>query len=65
MLYKVVEKLWVEFFTCGIWNTFACGSRTPGAMDKWMFQADSAYRIGLKPTLHVVLIVVESGDRGE
>jgi hypothetical protein len=33
-------------------------------MDKWMLQADSAHQIGLKPTLHAFLIVVESGDTG-
>ena len=31
-------------------------------MDKWMLQADSVRDIGLKPILHV-LIVVENGDR--
>jgi hypothetical protein len=31
-------------------------------MVKRMVQADSAHQIGLKPTLHTVLIVVESGD---
>jgi hypothetical protein len=38
-------------FTCGIWDAFACSSRTTGAMDKWMSQADSTRDI------------VENGDR--
>jgi hypothetical protein len=33
-------------------------------MDKWMLQADLAHEIGLTPTLHAFLIVVQSGDRG-
>jgi len=33
-------------------------------MDKRRTQADSAHQIGLKPTLHAFLIVVESGDTG-
>jgi hypothetical protein len=45
------EKTLGGIFTCGIWDAFACSSRTTGAMDKWMSQADSARDI------------VENGDR--
>jgi hypothetical protein len=44
-------------------NVLACSTTTSGAMVKRMVQEDSAHQIGLKPTLHAVLIVVESGDR--
>src|SRR5271168_890711 len=43
---------------------FACTSTTSAPMDKWMLQAYLAHQTGLKPILHAVLIVVESGDRG-
>jgi hypothetical protein len=33
-------------------------------MDKRKPRVDSAHQTGLKPTLHAVLIVVESGDTG-
>jgi hypothetical protein len=33
-------------------------------MDKRRPQADSTHQTGLKPILHALLIVVESGDRG-
>ena len=51
-------------FANGIWNAFACGSSTTGAMDKWILQADLAHQVGLNLTFHAVLIVVESGDQG-
>ena len=33
-------------------------------MDEWMLQAYSAHQTGLKPILHAVLILVESGGSG-
>jgi hypothetical protein len=47
------------------WNVYACYSTTKSAIDKWIAQPDSTHQIGLEPTLHEVLIIVESGDRGE
>src|SRR5271154_6168160 len=43
---------------------FACTSTTSDPMDEWMQQAYSAHQTGLKPVLHAVLIVVESGGTG-
>src|SRR5271155_2405698 len=43
---------------------FACTSTTSDPMDEWMLQAYSAHQTGLKPILHAVLILVESGGRG-
>ena len=47
------------------WNVYACYSTTKSAIDKWMAQPDSTHQIGLEPTLYEVLIIVESGNRGE
>jgi hypothetical protein len=47
-----------------IWNGFACGSTPNGPIIKWIAQADPAHQIGLQPTLHAILIAVESGCRG-
>ena len=33
-------------------------------MDEWMLQAYSAHQTGLKPILHAVVILVESGGGG-
>jgi len=68
MLYKGVkiQPSLGGIFSCGIWMFLACGTTTRSAMVKQMVQADSAHQIGLKPTLHTILIVVESGDtRGQ
>ena len=51
-----------EFFT--LRPEFACTSTTSSPMDEWMLQAHSAHQTGLKPILHAVLILVESGGRG-
>jgi hypothetical protein len=58
------EKSWRNFCTSEIRNVFGCISTTIDPIDKRMAQADSAHQIGLKPTLHAFLIVVESGDTG-
>ena len=46
------------------WNDFASGSTPSGPMVKWMAKADPAHQIGLQPTLHAILISVESGGGG-
>jgi|SRR5271154_4797984 len=61
---KGENKSWRNFSLSEIGPDFACTSTTGSPMDKWMLQADSAYQIGLKPTLQGILIVVESGGRG-
>src|SRR6202451_664281 len=58
------EKSWRNFSPSEIEDVFACISTTIDSMDKRRTQADSAHQIGLKPTLHAFLIVVESGDTG-
>jgi len=57
-------KSWRNFSPSGIGDIFVCISTTIDPMDKRRAQADSAHQIGLKPTLHAFLIVVESGDTG-
>jgi hypothetical protein len=47
-----------------IWNGFACGSTPSGPMVKWIALADPAHQIGLQPTLHAILIEVESDGGG-
>jgi hypothetical protein len=42
----------------GLWH------KNQGTYEQTEATADSAHQTGLKPTLHAVLIVVESGDRG-
>jgi hypothetical protein len=64
MLYKVVEILWVEYLLAEFGTLLLMAPELQDLMDKWMLQADLAHQIGLGPTLHVVLIVVEIGDRG-
>ena len=58
------EDGWRNFSPSEIGDVFAFISTTIDPMNKQRPQADSAHRTGLKPTLHAILIVVESGDRG-
>src|ERR1700685_2359054 len=58
------EKSWRNFSPSEIGDVFACISTTIDSMDKRRAQADSARQTGLKPTLHTILIVVQSGDGG-
>jgi hypothetical protein len=51
------EEMWSEFSPSEIGDIFACGSTSSSAMIKQMVQADSTHQIGLKQTLHAVLIV--------
>jgi len=51
------EEVWAEFFPSEMGDVLACITTTRGAIGKWRLQRDSARRIGLKPTLHAVLIV--------
>jgi len=44
---------------------FACSGTTRGAMAKWSWQADSAWKTGLDSTFQDVLTVVESGGGGD
>ena len=46
-----------NFFDSEIGDIFACDPVISTAMVKRTVQADSAHQIGLKPTLHAVLIV--------
>jgi len=62
--YRGKNKCCRNFSCSEIGPDFACPSTTSGPMDKWMLQAHSAHQTGLKPTLHTLLIVIESGDRG-
>ena len=59
MLYKVVKKLWAEFFALRLWRCSGQPSTTSRAMDKWMLRLDSADQKGPEITLEGILIVVE------
>jgi hypothetical protein len=52
------ENLGRNFCTSEIGDVFACDPATRGPKVKQMVQADLAHQIGLKPTLHAVLIEV-------
>ena len=45
-------------FNCGIWNTFACSSRTTGAMDQRTPQLDSTHQKGPEIPIHRILMLV-------
>jgi hypothetical protein len=59
ILYKVVKKLWVEFFALRLWRCSATLATTSRAMGEWMLRLDSACQKGPEITLIGVLIVVE------
>src|ERR1700685_4534812 len=65
MLYRGVKiQPSLATFLCPDIFVLACISITINPMDKRRTRADSAHQIGLRPTLHAFLIVVESGDGG-
>jgi hypothetical protein len=49
-------KSWRNFSPLGIGDVFACITTTSDPINKRMAQAYSAHQIGLKPTLHALLI---------
>jgi len=57
MFLLMKENLGRNFSTSEIGDVFACDLATRGPKVKRMVQADSAHQIGLKPTLHGVLIL--------
>jgi hypothetical protein len=56
MFLLMKENLGRNFFTSEIGDVFTCdATRSPKV--KRILQADSAHQIGLKPTLHAILIL--------